>query len=115
MKYALLGYLLLGWISSHAQFINNSGIEIQNSALLVTNGDWTNDVTTRITNNGVISTDQSFINNGTLLKSTGGFRLRFATDMSFQPGGSTLGFLSKDGAGAALVSGTIAVKDSLLL
>lgn len=115
MKYALLGCLLLGWISSHAQFINNSGIEIQNSALLVTNGDWTNDVTTRFTNNGVISTDQSFINNGTLLKSTGGFRLRFATDMSFQPGGSTLGFLSKDGAGAALVSGTIAVKDSLLL
>ena len=116
MKYKILGFFMLGWISLHGQFITNTGIEIKNSALVTTNGDWTNDPGTSIRNNGEIRTTENFINNGTLDNaSTGGFTLLFAKDLNFQPGGSHMGFLKKDGAGVALISGTISAKDSVIL
>lgn len=116
MKYILFSFLMLGWISSPAQFIINTGIEIKNSTRIVTNGSWTNDAGTNILNNGVIRTTESFVNNGTLDKgSTGGFTLLFDTDLNFQPGGSQMGFLKKEGVGVALLRGTITAKDSLIL
>lgn len=101
---------------SFAQFINNTGIGISNSALLVTNGEWANAAGGNLLNNGVIRTSSSFVNNGTLDKAShGGFVLDYATDLNFQPGGSSMGFLRKNGLGKALVSGSINVKDSLIL
>ena len=101
---------------SFAQFITNTGIGISNSALLVTNGEWTNASGGNILNNGVIRTSSSFVNNGTLDKaSLGGFVLDYATDLNFQPGGSSMSFLRKNGLGKALVTGSINVKDSLIL
>lgn len=115
MKYnLLLLFFICGF--SHAQFITNNGIEIRNDALMVTNGEWTNDAGSNIVNNGTIQTTDSFVNNGTLNPSgSGGFVLQYASDLSFRPGGSQMGFLTKDGPGVALVTGTISVKDSLLL
>jgi hypothetical protein len=100
---------------TNAQFIRNTGIELTNSALLVSNGTWTNDAGTVITNNGTISTSESFTNNGTLAASTGGFELKFITDLEFKPGGADIGFLVKDGVGAALLTGTLRLGDSLVL
>lgn len=118
MKYFYLVIWMIVSYGVHGQFISNQGIEIHNTALLVTNGDWTNDATSSITNHGVISTTESFVNNGKLDGSSrGGFHLRFATDLAFQPGTGTsaMGVFNKEGAGAALVTGTIFVRDSLLL
>ena len=101
---------------TYAQFINNTGIEISNSAVLVTNGDWNNATGSNILNNGVISTNSTFINNGSLdVASGGGFVLDFATDLNFQPGGQNMGFLTKKGLGKLLLAGSISVRDSLVL
>lgn len=101
---------------SHAQFISNTGIEISNSATLVTNGDWNNAAGSKILNNGIISTNSAFVNNGILdVASSGGFVLDFATDLNFQPGGRSMGFLTKKGAGRALLTGSIELGDSLVL
>ena len=116
MKYHILIILLLTALSSQAQFITNNGISLNNTARIITNGDWVNSAGTVILNNGIITTNSSFRNLGTLdPASTGGFVLKFPTDLNFQPGGSAMGFLTKDNVGAALVSGTISVKDSLHL
>lgn len=99
----------------YAQFVSNTGIEINNSTLLVTNGDWNNS-SGKIVNDGVIRTNAPFVNNGTLDgQSKGGFDLDFATDAQFVPGGPRMGFLTKKGNGAALVTGTVGVRDSLLI
>lgn len=99
-----------------AQFITNNGITISNSALVISNGDWTNDAGTTFLNNGTIQTSESFVNNGTLdAASSGGFILKYATSLAFRAGGSQMGFLTKDGAGTVTIDGTISVKDSLLL
>lgn len=101
---------------SHAQFISNTGIQISNSAALITNGDWNNAAGSKILNNGVISTNSAFINNGTLdVGSRGGFVLDFPTDLNFQPGGPNMGFLTKKGVGRVLLTGSISVGDSLVL
>ena len=98
---AILSLVIQG---SFAQFITNSGIEIRNSATLVTTGDWSNS-SGNIINNGVIRTNSAFVNNGTLSKeSTGGFVLDFTTDTQFTPGGPAMGFVTKNGAGVALVT-----------
>jgi hypothetical protein len=108
--------LVLITVSTQAQFITNNGLPISNTALVVTNGSWNNDAGTNILNNGIIETSESFTNSGTLDPAgTGGFVLKFATDFSFTPGGSQLGFLTKLGAGKALIAGTVSVKDSLVL
>lgn len=115
MKYTLL-FIFFTCTMAHAQFITNNGIELTNSARVVTDGDWINDPGTNIINNGIIQTSESFVNNGTLdPASTGGFVLQYAVDLNFTPGGSSMGFLTKDGAGTALVTGTIGIKDSLIL
>lgn len=102
--------------SASAQFIANTGIAINNSATMVTNGDWTNDASTTITEHGMIITSESFVNNGVLdPTSKGGFILRYKSDLPFQPGGSQMGYLTKEGTGAALVTGSIGVRDSLLI
>ncbi|MGC1240929.1 MAG: T9SS type A sorting domain-containing protein [Chryseosolibacter sp.] len=112
----LIVLLLLVLKSATAQFITNTGIAIKNSALVATNGAWTNDAATIILNNGTIHTTESFVNNGKLdPASKGGFVLDFPIDLSFQPGGSLMGFLTKAGPGTALVAGTIGVKDTLNL
>lgn len=112
---AIMMLVLLGTIVK-AQFITNNGIAIQNSAMLSTNGEWTNASGTNIINNGIIETSETFTNNGTLdASSTGGFVLNYSTTKNFQPGGSSMGFLSKNGPGTAVILGTIAVKDSLML
>ena len=114
-KFELLSILCLITSGSFAQFINNTGLDVKNSALLVTNGDWTNGAG-NIINNGIIRTNSSFINNGTLdQSSSGGFALDFSTDLAFQPGGSRMGFVTKNGTGIALITGTISVRDSLLI
>jgi hypothetical protein len=113
-----IGCVMLLCIASvaSAQFITNNGIRISNSALVVSNGEWINDAGTNILNNGTIQTSESFVNNGSLDGAgNGGFILKFATDLNFRPGGSRMGFLTKDGAGIALTYGTISVSDSLLL
>lgn len=99
-----------------AQFITNNGIELNNSSLVITDGEWTNAPGSNIINHGTISTNNAFVNGGTLDPlSTGGFILNYATNLNFTPGGSQIGFLIKDGAGIAFLTGTISVKDSLLL
>jgi hypothetical protein len=116
IKYYLFGISLLCSVSIHAQFITNNGISISNSALVISNGDWTNDAGTTFLNNGTIQTSESFVNNGTLsAASSGGFILKYATSLPFRAGGSQMGFLTKDGAGVVTIDGTISVKDSLLL
>lgn len=113
--YSVVTLLLLA-NACFAQFIINNGMEINNSSYLTTNGDWISNSGSRMINNGIIETDQSFVNSGVLdNRSTGGFVLNYASDLSFRPGGSAFGFLIKDGAGAALLIGSISVKDSLLL
>lgn len=101
---------------SFAQFINNTGIGISNSAMLVTNGEWTNASGVNLLNNGLIRTSNTFVNNGTLDKTgRGGFILDYAIDLNFQPGGSNMGFLRKNGIGKAFITGSIHIEDSLIL
>jgi hypothetical protein len=114
--YSGLFLILILSVGARAQFIRNTGITINNSAKLVTNGDWVNDAGTVVVHNGSIQTDQSFVNNGTLTAtSTGGFILNYATNLAFRPGGSSMGYFIKSGAGRALVTGTLSIKDSLFL
>jgi hypothetical protein len=100
--------------ATHAQFITNTGITISNSAIVYTNGEWQN--AGKITNNGNIITTEAWINTGVLdSASTGGFVLRYAVDKSFVPGGTKLGFIIKEGAGKAITSGHLQLKDSLTI
>lgn len=116
IRYSLIAIIFLLGFNSFGQFITNTGIEIKNSALVITNGAWSNDAGTNIQNNGEIRTTENFTNNGTLDKaSTGGFTLLFDTDLNFQPGGSQMGFLKKEGVGVAMIRGTISAKDSVIL
>lgn len=111
-----ISLIFITCLGANAQFITNSGININNSAKLVTNGDWTNDVGTNIINNGSIQTDQAFTNNGSLdASSTGGFVLNYPVNTSFKPGGSSVGYLVKKGAGNVSVTGTISIRDSLII
>src|ERR1044071_2987779 len=94
IKYYLLGLSLFCSVSIHAQFVTNNGISISNSALVISNGDWTNDAGTTFLNNGTIQTSGSFVNNGTLsAASSGGFILKYDFPLAFKPGGSRMGFL----------------------
>jgi len=107
---------MLGWVSLHAQFVTNNGVRITNSALVTLNADWTNEGECTIINNGTIRTTGSFINLGHLdQNSTGRFVLQYAADRNFQPGGYAIGSLVKSGQGAALLTGSIHIRDSLLL
>jgi hypothetical protein len=102
-------------MSAKSQFITNNGLAISNSALVVTNGSWTNAAGTNIINNGIIQTSESFTNAGALNSANGGFILLYGTDLDFKPGSAQLGSLTKAGAGAAKVDGTISLRDSLIL
>jgi hypothetical protein len=114
--YSGLFLILALSITTQAQFINNTGITINNSAKLVTNGDWVNAIGTTIVHNGSIQTDQSFVNNGTLAAgSTGGFILNYATNLPFKPGGSSIGYFVKSGVGNVIVGNTLSIRDSLVL
>lgn len=113
MKY-LIAVFVLSTSLAQAQFIKNTGIQIVNTANLTVNGDWVNDTGTSIKNDGMITTSDSWTNNGVLdATSTGGFVLNFSTDKTFTPGGSSFGFLQKEGIGNARITGQFSVKDSL--
>lgn len=118
MKY-LFFFLWTGLIStSHAQFIINNGIDIANSAHLVTNGDWQNDG--MIVNNGRIVTSENWINTGDLVDtSTGGFVIQSTAFNTFIPGGKGFGYLRIDGSADAYLEiglrGDVTLKDSLIL
>jgi len=115
MKYLII-ILLLCSTMAQAQFINNTGIQIVNSAKLEVNGDWVNASGTAFKNNGEIVTTEDWTNNGSLdAASTGGFSLKYSTDKTFTPGGSDFGFLAKEGAGNANIVGSISVKDGLAI
>ncbi|MCA6380239.1 MAG: carboxypeptidase regulatory-like domain-containing protein [Cytophagales bacterium] len=114
-KYWLVIFVFCAY-SSQAQFIKNTGIEISNSNSLVTNGDWVNDVGTLFKNNGVIKTTESWTNNGTLSAgSTGGYILAYSTVKTFTPGGSSFGFIVKQGTADLTLPNSVELKDSLLL
>jgi hypothetical protein len=116
ISYGWICVLLLFAKASYAQFITNDGIAISNSGNLVTNGEWHNAPGTNIINHGIIKTSETFTNSGTLdATSTGGFVLQFSSDKNFLPGGSSMGFLTKEGVGNAILMGTVGVKDSLIL
>jgi hypothetical protein len=99
---------------SYGQFVTNTGIQITNTSTLTTNGDWKNNSGTAIKNDGAITTSDSWINDGTL-SGTGGFVLNYAVDKNFKSGSPSIGYLIKKGNGAALVSGSMYVIDSLFL
>jgi hypothetical protein len=98
--------------SVQAQFITNNGITIVNSATVTTNGEWVN--TGDITNHGTIITSENWNNKNGVLSSTstGGFILQYASTKTFAPGGTSFGFLQKEGTGNASVDGSFVVKDS---
>jgi len=114
-RYILIALGLLIYSSSQAQFIVNNGLEIHNSGVISTNGDWTNASGTTIVNDGVIYTSAGFVNDGTLNPSNGGFELNLNGDVNFTFGGSQIGFLKKSGNGAMILNGTLHIKDSLNL
>ena len=102
------------YYSTQAQFIVNNGLEIHNSGLIATNGDWSNASGTIIVNDGIISTSAGFVNNGTLDPAgKGGFELNVNADFNFAFGGPQINFLKKTGSGAAILMGTLHIKDSL--
>lgn len=95
-----------------AQHIVNNGLPVSNSAVVATNGDWITEGAFR--NDGVIVTDQSFQNNGTLdAASTGGFVLKYETARTFAPGGRSFGFLRKEGAANLTLNTALQLRDSL--
>jgi hypothetical protein len=101
-------------LTTSAQFITNNGLQVSNSALIYTNGDWTNSAGT-IVNNGTIRTTGSFQNDGTLdPASSGGFDLVYSTAHSFKPGGS-LSYLKTSGPGLVQLTGNLTIKDTLFL
>jgi hypothetical protein len=113
MKYFLIGLLFISSLC-RAQFINNTGISVVNSASLTINGDWQNAGSFR--NNGVITTSEDWVNTGTLdVNSSGGFVLQFVADHNFSAGSNSAhaGFLAKTGTGNALLSGKLFLRDSL--
>lgn len=102
--------------SAEAQFIVNNGIDIVNSAHLVTNGDWQNDGF--IVNNGTIVTSENWINDGVLADtSRGGFVLNYQPSNQFIPRGNGLGYLTINGSSDINVGlhGELVLKDSLAL
>jgi hypothetical protein len=112
---SLILFLLVS-SGAHAQFIVNQGQDIKNNTQVVVNGDWTNTAGSAIFNNGIIRTSASFTNSGTLdAASSGGFELTSTTDVVFTPGGAGFGFFRKSGNGAVALTGTIHVRDSLIL
>lgn len=112
MKKLAFVLLLASVTSLQAQFISNTGIELSNSTVLSTNGDWANQGT--IKNNGSIITTESWTNSGTLdAASTGGFFLKYSANKSFTPGGSSFGFIIKEGNGHVDFTGSFSLKDSL--
>jgi hypothetical protein len=116
LKYVGVLALLVLTTSGYSQFIYNNGLQLSNSALLVTNGDWLNDAGSNITHNGILRTSESFTNNGTLSgSSTGGFELLYNSNLNFKPGGPNFGYLVKKGTGDALVTGSVIIKDSVAL
>ncbi len=116
MKYLILSIFMSASLTVGAQFITNTGVQLWNSTRLTTNGAWTNAEGTHILNHGFIRTSNDFVNLGQLDKqSTGSFRLQYTTDHDFQPGGTAIRALTKVGAGDARLTGTIHIKDSLLL
>jgi hypothetical protein len=99
---------------AYAQFINNNGIVITNSANLITNGDWQNSGTIR--NNGKITTSEHWQNTGTMdVTSYGGFVLQYTDDKNFSAGSNSarLGYIQKEGVGQAILTGRVLVTDSL--
>ncbi len=100
--------------NASAQFITNTGIDIVNTGVVYTNGDWANQGNLR--NDGTIITTDSWINTGTLdAASTGGFVLNYASNKTFTPGGASFGFIVKEGAGNADITGVFELRDSLSL
>lgn len=115
-KLSIVALACLVFGNLQAQFIVNNGISLTNTTTLVTNGDWVNTADSNIKNDGIISTSETFTNSGALdPTSTGGFVLNFATNKSFTPGGTSFGFLTKEGAGNATIIGQFTVRDSLSL
>lgn len=113
-KLSIVALACLAFGNLQAQFIVNNGISLTNSATLVTNGEWVNTADSNLKNDGTITTTENFTNNGTLdPTSTGGFVLDFATNKSFTPGGTSFGFLTKEGAGNVTIIGQFTVRDSL--
>ena len=113
MKYIIILFVCISSLA-HAQFINNTGIVITNSADLTTNGDWQNSGTIR--NNGKITTSDHWQNTGTMdVTSYGGFVLQYTDDKNFSAGSnsSRLGYIQKEGAGQAIITGKVLVNDSL--
>jgi hypothetical protein len=113
MKYLAIIFVCISSLA-HAQFINNTGIVITNSTDLTTNGDWQNSGIIR--NNGKITTSDHWQNSGTMdVTSYGGFVLQYTDDKSFSAGinAARLGYIQKEGAGQALVTGRVLVTDSL--
>ncbi|MDN4164231.1 T9SS type A sorting domain-containing protein [Cytophagales bacterium LB-30] len=106
-------FLLASW--AQAQFITNTGISLHSTTELRTNGDWGNQG--YFLNNGVLITNQPYTQSDGGLDgaSIGGFILSYTSDQIFAPGGSSYGFLMKDGAGRLTLVGTQQIKDSLLV
>jgi hypothetical protein len=102
--------------SAQSQFISNNGIQLTNTAVVSTNGDWQNSSETVILNNGSIKTTDAFVNDGVLdAASTGGFELNYTSTYAFKPGATVVGYLNKSGIGTANLTGNISIKDSLTL
>lgn len=115
-KISIVVFVCLVAGTLQAQFIVNNGISITNTTNIVTNGDWINDAGTAIKNDGTITTSETFTNNGALdPTSIGGFVLTYASNKTFTPGGTSFGFLTKEGAGNATIVGQFTVRDSLSL
>lgn len=115
-KISIVAFICLVVGNLQAQFIVNNGINITNTTNLVTNGDWVNDAGTAIKNDGTITTSETFTNNGALdPTSTGGFVLNYTSNKTFTPGGTSFGFLTKEGIGNATIVGQFTVRDSLSL
>jgi hypothetical protein len=121
MKKILKPFLITGLLcgtalTMNAQFITNSGLQVTNSALVYTTGDWQNASGTVVTNDGIIRTTDSFVNDGTLSAgSKGGFELVYSATHSFKPGATTLSYVNKSGTGGVDLIGNISIKDSLVL
>ncbi len=116
MKVLALTILTTIGFSAQSQFISNNGIQLTNTTLMSTNGDWQNSSGTTILNNGSINTTDSFINDGILdAGSTGGFELNYSTTHTFKPGATVIGYLDKSGTGTAQLTGNVSIKDSLIL
>ncbi|HEY3430377.1 MAG TPA: leucine-rich repeat domain-containing protein, partial [Cyclobacteriaceae bacterium] len=113
MKYlAIILVCISPWVQ--AQFVNNTGIVMTNSADLYTNGDWQNSGVIR--NNGKITTSESWQNAGTMdVNSWGGFVLQYGEDKMFSAGTNSvrMGFIQKEGMAQAVITGKVTVIDSL--